>query len=93
MAANLEWIRILKFEIRTSLVNAENLCQRHDLTVPRAGDRSNVTGSIRGWSRSHLTYTGWLLTQRAQAHLFVFLKLQYGSPSKSFSTPPEPNFV
>ena len=23
---------------------------------PRAGDRSSVTGSIRGWSRSHLTY-------------------------------------
>ena len=32
------------------------LCQRHGLAVPRAGDRSYVTGSIRGWSRSHLTY-------------------------------------
>ena len=31
-------------------------CQRHGLAVPRAGDRSYVTGSIRGWSRSHLTY-------------------------------------
>ena len=30
--------------------------QRHGLTVPRAGERSYVTGSIRGWSRSHLTY-------------------------------------
>ena len=26
---------------------------RHGLAVPRAGDRSYVTGSIRGWSRSH----------------------------------------
>ena len=32
------------------------ICQRHGLAVPRAGDRSYVTGSIRGWSRSHLTY-------------------------------------
>ena len=31
-------------------------CQRHGLAVPRAGERSYVTGSIRGWSRSHLTY-------------------------------------
>ena len=31
-------------------------CQRHGLAVPREGDRSYVTGSIRGWSRSHLTY-------------------------------------
>ena len=31
-------------------------CQRHSLAVPRAGERSYVTGSIRGWSRSHLTY-------------------------------------
>ena len=31
-------------------------CQRHGLAVPRAGDRSCVTGSIHGWSRSHLTY-------------------------------------
>ena len=31
-------------------------CQRHGLTVPRAGYRSYVTGSIRGWSRSNLTY-------------------------------------
>ena len=30
--------------------------QRHGLAVPRAGDRSYVAGSIRGWSRSHLTY-------------------------------------
>ena len=29
------------------------LCQRHSLAVPRAGDRSLVTGSIHGWSRSH----------------------------------------
>ena len=29
---------------------------KHDLAVPRADDRSYVTGSIRGWSRSHLTY-------------------------------------
>ena len=36
-------------------------CQRHGLAVPRAGDRSYVTGSIHGWSRSHLTYVtgGW----------------------------------
>ena len=36
-------------------------CQRHGLAVPRAGDRSYVAGSIRGWSRSHLTYItgGW----------------------------------
>ena len=33
-----------------------NLRQRHGLAVPRAGDRSYVTGSIRGWSRSQLTY-------------------------------------
>ena len=36
---------------------------RHGLAVPRAGDRSYETGSIRGWSRSHSTYlTGgcWL---------------------------------
>ena len=32
------------------------VCQRHGLAVPRAGDRSYETGSIRGWSRSHLTY-------------------------------------
>ena len=32
------------------------LCQRHGLAVPRAGDRFYVTGSIRSWSRSHLTY-------------------------------------
>ena len=31
-------------------------CQRHGLAVPRAGDRSYVTGSICDWSRSHLTY-------------------------------------
>ena len=30
--------------------------QRHGLAAPRAGDRSCVTGSIRGWSRSQLTY-------------------------------------
>ena len=29
--------------------------QRHDLAVPRAGDRSYVTCSIRSWSRLHLT--------------------------------------
>ena len=32
------------------------ICQRHGLAVPRAGDRSYVTGSIGGWSRSHLTH-------------------------------------
>ena len=37
--------------LRLSLVQ-----QRHGLAVPRAGDRSYVTGSIRGWSRSQLTY-------------------------------------
>ena len=26
------------------------------LAVPRAGDKSYVTGSIHGWSQSHLTY-------------------------------------
>ena len=31
-------------------------CQRHGLVVPRAGDRSYVTGSIHDWSRPHLTY-------------------------------------
>ena len=30
--------------------------QQYGLAVPRAGDRSYVTGSIRGWSRSQLTY-------------------------------------
>ena len=30
--------------------------QRHGLAVPPADDRSYVTGSIRGWSRSQLTY-------------------------------------
>ena len=28
-------------------------CQRHNLAVPRAGDKSYVTGSNHGWSRSH----------------------------------------
>ena len=28
---------------------------RNDLVIPRAGYRSYVTGSIHGWSRSHLT--------------------------------------
>ena len=31
-------------------------CKRHGLAVPGAGGRSYVTGSIRGWSRSRLTY-------------------------------------
>ena len=31
----------------------------YGVAVPRADDRSCVTGSIRGWSRS-LVYTGWL---------------------------------
>ena len=31
-------------------------CQRHDLAVLRAGNRSYVSGSILGCSRSHLTY-------------------------------------
>ena len=35
---------------------SSNRSQRHGLAVPRAGDRSYVTGSIHGWSRSHLTY-------------------------------------
>ena len=41
-------------------------CKRHGLAVPRAGDRSYVTGSIHGWSRSHLTYItgGCLLEER-----------------------------
>ena len=41
------------------LVNAvlrQISCQRHGLAVPRAGDRSYVTGSINSWSRSHLTH-------------------------------------
>ena len=32
-------------------------CQRHAPTVPHTGDRTYVTGSIRGWSRWHLTYS------------------------------------
>ena len=40
----------------TAIVDAFGCCQRHGLAVPGAGDRSYVTGSIRGWSRSHLTY-------------------------------------
>ena len=35
---------------------SQQFSQRHGLAVPRAGDRSYVTGSICGWSRSHLTY-------------------------------------
>ena len=35
-------------------LTANKLRQRHGLAVPRAGDRSYETGSIRGWSRSHL---------------------------------------
>ena len=31
-------------------------CQRHSQEVPRTGDRSYEMGSIRGWSRLHLTY-------------------------------------
>ena len=34
----------------------QDICQRHSQAVPRAGDRSYVTGLIRGWSRLHLTY-------------------------------------
>ena len=37
--------------------------QRHAPAAPRAGDRSYVTGSIHGWSRSHLAYVAggcWL---------------------------------
>ena len=37
------------------------------LAVARAGDRSYVTGLIHGWSRSHLTYILYRVTQRAQA--------------------------
>ena len=36
------------------IINFEG--RRHDLAVSRAGDRSYVTGSIRGWSRSYFTY-------------------------------------
>ena len=39
-----------------ALTSLFKFCQRHGQAVPRAGDRSYVTGSIRGWSRSHLTY-------------------------------------
>ena len=39
--------------LESSLIAA----QRQGLAVPRAGDRSYMTGSIRGWSRLHLTYT------------------------------------
>ena len=44
-------------------LNYYTVRQWHGLAVPRAGDRSYVMGSIRGLSRSHLTYvTGgcWL---------------------------------
>ena len=34
----------------------EDLTQQHGLAVHRAADRSYVKGSIRGWSRSHLSY-------------------------------------
>ena len=44
-------------------------------SLPRAGDRSYVTGLIHSWSRSHLTcmHNGRLLTRRAQAHFAVSL--------------------
>ena len=32
-------------------------CQRHGLAVSRADYRFYMTGSIHGWSRSHLTYS------------------------------------
>ena len=56
-------------------------CQRHGLAVPRASDRFYVTGSIRGWNRSHLTYvTCWLeerkLTSQSSS-ITVELSVQY----------------
>ena len=53
--------------------NAMFFRQRHGLAVLHADRRSYVTGSIRGWSRSHLTCNEWLLTRRAQAHFAVSL--------------------
>ena len=69
------------------VINSESqlweVCQRHGLAVPRAGDRSYVTGSIRGWSQSRLTYlTGgcWLeeckLTSQSPS-ITVELSVQY----------------
>ena len=34
----------------------QQICPRHDLAVTCADDRFYVTGSIRGWSRSHFTH-------------------------------------
>ena len=42
--------------VKSDSAIAAAACQRHGLAVPHAGDRFSVTGSIRGWSRSHLTY-------------------------------------
>ena len=44
--------------VRSQVIVPRQRCQSSfaSQAVPRAGDRSYVTGSIRGWSRSHLTY-------------------------------------
>ena len=58
--------------------------QRHGLAVPRAGDRSYVTGSIHGWSRSYLAYMtgGYKLEER---------KLTSQSPSITVEFPVQYN--
>ena len=53
--ANLLW-RIFRVANPLATANSNNTCQRHGLAVPRAGNRSYVTGSTHGWSRLHLTY-------------------------------------
>ena len=57
------YFHVMTVEHYHHIITEHYYCQRHGLAVPRAGDRSYVTGSIRGWSRSQLTYlTGgcWL---------------------------------
>ena len=63
--------------------------QWHGLAVPRAGNRFYVTGSIRGLSRSYLTYIpgGWWLEERkliSQASSITEKNPTLGTPTKFF---------
>ena len=71
-----EMVRRLTEEVSIFYELRAIICQRHGLVIPHAGSRSYVTGSIHGWSRSHLTYyTGCLLTRRAQLLFNYYQKI------------------
>ena len=49
-------ITILRRFNQALIIGANRICKRYGLAVPHAGDKSYVTGSIHGWSRSHFIY-------------------------------------